>query len=153
MTARRLVLAGFLFLSSVSATVPRAWVVFGGYSWPNFRSWAPQSRLSALESGEVSERSSRQTALLPEGFAAVWRDRIQSEDFDRKCRALMRYGLRLESARGSLRPCRYVAIRMAALNEMPYPVARQLQGVVKIIDFLRSAGHFSRIDIRDEFVA
>src|ERR1700688_1582323 len=42
---------------------------------------------------------------------------------------------------------------MAAFEEMAQAVARLLEGIVKFIDFLGRAGHFPRVDIRDEFVA
>src|SRR6266851_1217132 len=47
----------------------------------------------------------------------------------------------------------YIAVRMAALKEMAQAVARLLEGVVEFIDFLGRAGHFSRVHIRDEFMA
>ena len=42
---------------------------------------------------------------------------------------------------------------MAALEEMPQAVASLLEGIEKFVDFLGFAGHFSRVDIRDEFMA
>ena len=42
---------------------------------------------------------------------------------------------------------------MATLKKMPQAVASLLEGIEKFVDFLGFAGHFSRVDIGDEFVA
>ena len=54
---------------------------------------------------------------------------------------------RRSSARG------YIAVRMAALEEMPQPVARLLERVVKVVDSLDFGGHFSRVEIGNQFAA
>src|SRR5579862_2277572 len=51
------------------------------------------------------------------------------------------------SARG------YVAVWMAALEEMPQAVAGLFEGVVKIVNSPDSVGQFSRVEIGNQFVA
>src|ERR1700692_1500711 len=46
-----------------------------------------------------------------------------------------------------------VPVGMAALDQLPQPVARQFESVIQFVDILGPAGQFSRVNIRDEFVA
>src|SRR5579864_2114135 len=46
-----------------------------------------------------------------------------------------------------------IAVRVSALEQMPQAVAGLLEGIEKFVDFLGFAGHFSGVDIGDEFVA
>jgi len=57
------------------------------------------------------------------------------------------------SAEPALCACGYVAVWMAALEQVTQPVAHQLERIVKFVDFLGLAGQFSGIDVCYEFLA